>query len=212
MPPSSNLYPYSPDWQPVAQIGDYVALIRQGTEPQPMLLKGVFAIPLLGEVDFGAVNNGVTTATAKALISGADILEVGPDEFLQIRFALNPTDFTGSPAADISLAVWQPGPAQQRWATNGQVGRWDIFAQNMWTSLAPTELYSYYDQTPQFAVTNDSGGNIANSRVRFFAWHYVGKLLSDDPDLAALSLAPSGHLILVPIVPKLGRTSIAPRP
>jgi hypothetical protein len=208
--PADRLYLFNPEWQPVAQIGDFVVLIRETGERIFMRLDFVGAIPLVNQVDFGAVNNGITTVAARALVSGVDILELGPDGFLQTRFLLDPRDFAGvTPDADISVGVFQPGPADARWGTLNAVGRWDITAQHLWTSLAPTEIFSYKDQTPLFSVTNNSGGNIAASRISFFAWKYLGELLDAPPDLVDVVQTRSGVVVQIPVGPRRGRTSFA---
>lgn len=207
--------PFNPEWQPVANIGDYVALQRgagSGAEVWMKLL-GIFAAPLIDEVDFGAVNAGITSPAAQALVGSADVLQVGPDEFLQIRFQLSPADFQGFlPAQDRYVTVFQPGPAEQHWTTLTAVARWDIVAQNYWTTLHPTELFSYSDETPQFSITNEAGNaNMATSLVRFFAWRYLGQRLGNDrPSEEEVRASPSGRVLFIPVSPRRGATARVP--
>ena len=206
--PDERLYLFNPEWQPVAVVGDYVSLIRETGVRIYMRLEFIGALPLLGAVDFGTVANGATSTAARALISSTDILVVGPDEFLQTRMQLDRRDFGGlNPDADASIQVFQPGPADARWATLNQIGRWDITAQDMWTSLHPTELFSYHDQTPMFTVTNNSGSSMTTTRVNFYAYRYLGEVLAAAPERSDVVQTRAGVIVQIPVGPRRGRTS-----
>lgn len=212
MPAEQLLRPFASDrWEPIALAGDYVRLLKQSDE-QILRLDSIYSTGMLGEVDFGVVADSASSAISAALINTVDILEVGPREFLQIRFQLSP-DFAGVlPGADASVSVFQPGPANQRLTTLTQVGVVDITLQNLWTSLNTTEMFSHANQTPQFVVTNNTGGSLANTRVRFYAWRYLADQVFEngkEPETAAVLSSPAGRIISIPVVPRQGRTTPA---
>lgn len=164
---------YREAWRPVVDIGDVVALMRS-TSTIIGRVRHIEARPRIARYDFGAVNAGVVQAAKQVQASNsADSLTVGADQFIQVRFRLDGTDWSASVATAASLQVVQPGPGLQRWVNTYQVADWDIQTQNYWDSLAPTELFSYYTDTPQFIVNNASLSNMANSRVWFYGWVYT---------------------------------------
>lgn len=201
-----RLHPYRVDFEPVALAGDYVTLLR-GQDVVQKRVRAVYALPFMGEVDFGAVVAAATVGPAQALIGGVDIFQVGPDEFIQSRLELNPTDFT---AQTMILGAYLPGPATAMWSTLGALANWNITAQLLWTSLHPTELFSYWQDTPQFAITNGSGGNMGTSRVRFMGWRYLCDPADHAPTATELTSAPQGRPIILPVAAQRGRTANVP--
>ena len=170
-----NLYLGNKDFQPICQVGDLVGLMR----PTDVLFGRVAFIqrlPLLIDKDLGAVTHGQSTNTTAILDSnGNDALRMGPDEFLQIRFALSPNDWPAvEDDATALLYVYQPGPASQLWTNLYEKAYWDLTTQNRFPDLSPTELFSWYDQTPQFQVVNNqASADLTASHVRFYGMRYL---------------------------------------
>ena len=207
-------YPYKTQFEPARQIGDFVELMRMSGDAIDMRIEYIEPLALLGEfnvIQTGTVINGATSSITKALISGADIIQSGPDEFYQLRFGLNPTDWAAVSTADIKLNLYQPGPGQSRWAGALAVGAWDMTGQNYWTSLHPTETFSWWTDTPQFSVTNNSGATISNARVRVWAWRFAGEVMKRaDMKPEDIVGSPSGILNYIPIGPRPARRTVAP--
>lgn len=212
-------YQYKTEFEPVVRMGDYVEMIRIGGDAIDLRVDYVEGLGMLGEfnvIQSGTVPAGATSPVTKALIGGQDILQAGPDEFYQLRYQLNPTDWTAPSTADIKLNLYQPGPGQSRWSAALAVGFWDITAQNYWTSLHPTETYTWWTDTPQFSVTNNTAGTLSNARVRVFAWRFAGEVLQPSkPGQSAVTPAmyansPSGILNFMPVGPRSNRRTVAP--
>lgn len=181
---------YRPEWKPVVNIGDVVDLLMP-SQQQILLIDHIEMKPFQ-VIDWGTVNNAATIAAKQALnAQNQDILAVGPDQFIQIRVRLDPRDFLVNPTSGnpTLLQAYQPGPAAQRWATIYQSYSWDAINQAYWPSLQPTELFSYYDQTPEYSVINQSGANQTTSRIWFQTIVYSGTQLGGDPGDAKVTRA-----------------------
>lgn len=201
-----RLYPYRVDFEPVALAGDYLVLLR-GPDIVYKRVRAVFALPFMGEVDFGAVAAGAQVGPAPALISGVDIFMVGPDEVVQSRLELNPNDFVDQ--LD-TLTTYLPGPATALWSTLGTLATWNITAQLLWTSLHPTEVFSYWQDTPQFRVVNGSAAPMGSSLVRFMGFRYLCDPADHAPTPAELATSPQGRPIYLPVAAQQGRTANVP--
>lgn len=200
---------YRPEWRPVVNVGDVVDLLDSAV--QRLLLVEHIEMKPFAVIDWGSVLSTVTIAAKAALnASSQDILAVGPDQFAQTRIRLDPRDFLSNPTSGNPTLVqaYQPGPAAQRWANIYQVYSWDAISQAYWASLnqSPTELFSYYDQTPNYSVINNSGATQATSRIWFMQIVYTGMPLGSDPNDAAVQAAVAksmlGYVAQIPVAVK----------
>lgn len=158
-------------FEPVVQIGEDVGLLRESGDIIYLRVAFWEWLPFIKEQDFGSV-----PANSQSAITEVIELRTGENEFLQVRFALNPNDFTDS--VNHRLRIYQPGEGTARWRSLNVVASWVPQAQNTWTSLHPTELFTTGMDTPRFQVVNLTATAMSNSRVRFYGIRYVGEPLT----------------------------------
>jgi hypothetical protein len=162
-----QIYLGKKDFEPVVQIGEDVGLLREASDP--LFLRIVFWewLPFIREVDFGGV-----AGNSQSPVTEVQELRTGQNEFLQVRFSLNPTDFTDP--VNHQVQVFQPGEGTARWRSLNIVASWTRQAQDTWTTLHPTELFTTGLDTPRFRVVNRAATAMTASRVRFYGIRYVG--------------------------------------
>lgn len=183
-------YLYDPSWRPRLSPGDIVVLMIPGG-PRCHRVDFVEALPKLQNYDLArgsGVANGASTSPSTIQNSSAqDVLAVGPDEWVQSRVALDELDWldTNGTTQPAQLTIWQPGAGQGRLLTLYKQAFWDVRAQNRWTSLAPTEMWQWYNQTSQYEATNNTGVTMSYARINAYGWHYAGEFLASfDPQTA----------------------------
>lgn len=203
---------YQQTWQPILNVSD-VAILLRSTDDLVLRVTHIEMKPAT-VIDFGSCAAGVTIpAQAAVNASGQDVNQTGPDQFTQTRLRLDPRDFLTNPASGnpAYLQAYQPGPSLTRWALPYQVYAWDPITQSYWTSLNPTELFTWYTDSPQFSITNPAGNaTMNNTRVWFYQVTYTGEPIGQDPngDTARSFIEKSnyGKPIYVPVAVKQART------
>lgn len=207
---------YRPNFEPVVEIGDVVDLIQTQGQHVYLEVEYIDARPKLNEVDFGALANGGTIDFVAALVANQDVLQCGWNEFLQLRWALNPNDFVIPPNLPVvnpaQVYMSEPYGGNPRWNEQNNSSWWDIRAQNLWDTLAPTEVFSYYNQTPQFKLVNNTGSDMAHTRISFYGIAYIGTVLGvQAPPAPAIaethaSKSIAGRIVPLPISARTGQS------
>jgi hypothetical protein len=199
-------YLYRTEWAPPCMPGDIAVLLLPGS-PLVMQCQFVEELPKLLNFDLAAAAS-VATGTSSAVqqlqnASNQDVLAVGPDEWMQSRVELDPLDWldTSGTTQPAQLTIWQPGAGQGRLLTLYAQAFQDIRSQQKWPSLNGTEIWSWYNQTPQYQVTNNTGVTLTHARLNAYGWHYGGRTLgSFDPVAAAANANDSNNAAALKIL------------
>lgn len=170
-------YTYSDNFEPAVRIGDnYKVLTIGGTWRS---YETIFVEPLPPSLDltkdFGSISaSSVSRANAVTTIEmeGSAKQETDISEVAQLRFY---------PIDDITVTVKQPN-AMGRFKTLSTEIRVDYNTQILDPSLKSTEIYVYEDDTVYMDVYNLTQYTLAKTRVQFFGWRIVGKLLAKEPE------------------------------
>ena len=179
---------YATNFEPVVSIGqNYAVLTVSGmwryyeclyVEPLPASLDLV--------EDFSSVSaSSVSRANEVSILAmeGSAKVEVDVSEVAQIRFY---------PIDDVAITVKQPN-AMGRFKTLSSEIRVDYNTRETDPALKSTEIYIYEDSVVYFDIYNLTQYDMAKTRVAFFGWRIVGRLLKDKPEKLTY-LAAAGYV------------------
>jgi len=121
--------------------------------------------------DFGSL--ATTISTSDTVV---DMLEMESDEVGQFRFY---------PLDDIQIEVKQPKSITRFSNKNTRV-RVDKYTQMFDPGMKTTELFVSEDDYPYFVVRNPTTVTLSESRVIFWGYRMVGKVMEERPDRVAL--------------------------
>jgi len=168
---------YDKDFLPVTKIGEnYAVLTTSGVwryyetifiEPLPPSLDLIVDI---GSISSSSVSRANSITTVQ--MEGSAKVETDVSEVAQLRFY---------PMDDISITVKQPN-AMGRFKTLNAEIRVDYNTREIDPSLKSTELYVYEDDNMFFDVYNLTQYDMTKTRIQFFGWRIVGRLLKDKPE------------------------------
>lgn len=168
---------YSKDFVPVAKIGENYSIINaQGSERfyETVYVEGL--PPSLDLIyDGGSLASGSTDSSNKMTIlemEGSAKTETDLSEVFQVRMRI---------LDDIAVTVKLPA-AQSRWKTRNDEIRLDYNTEIHDPSLATTEVYIGEDDTIYVDIYNPTQYTLSKTRIQFFGWRIVGRLLSKVPE------------------------------
>lgn len=170
---------FRPVLRPVCNPGDLVAVYTQGGRYRVIRVEHIEARPKMVH-DFGSLAASATATTAVQLLnsSSQDKLAVAANQFLQLRFELDPRYWLTSPTTPAQMYIYQPGSAWQRWNNSYQAAFVDAVQQANY-GIAMSELFSWYTDTPQFSIINDTGATMNPSTISVYGLVYTGTPLNE---------------------------------
>jgi len=125
--------------------------------------------------DFSSVSaSSVSRANEVTILAmeGSAKVETDVSEVAQIRFY---------PMDDIAITIKQPN-AMGRFKTLSAEIRVDYNTREVDPALKSTEIYIYEDNVVYFDIYNLTQYTLAKTRVQFFGWRIVGRLLKEKPE------------------------------
>ncbi len=168
---------YDKDFSPVVSIGqNYSVLTTSGVW---RYYECIYVEPLPASLDlindFGSVSSSSVSRANQVTIlevEGSAKTETDISEVAQLRFY---------PMDDVTITVKQPN-AMGRFKTLTSEIRVDYNTAEVDPSLKSTEIYVYEDDTVYFDVYNLTQYTLSKTRVQFYGWRIVGKLLKEKPE------------------------------
>lgn len=168
---------YAQDFIPAVSIDqNYAVLTTSGTW---RYYSTIYVEPLPASLDlikdFGSISSSSVSRANEITIlemEGSAKTETDISEVSQLRFY---------PLDDIAVTVKQPN-AMGRFKTKTTEIRVDYNTMNVDPSLKSTEVFVYEDDVLFMDVYNLTQYNMTKTRIQFFGWRIVGKLLTAKPD------------------------------
>lgn len=136
--------------------------------------------------DFGSISSSAVSRANQVTIlemEGSAKQETDVSEVAQLRFY---------PIDDVAITLKQPN-AMGRFKTLSTEIRVDYNTAIIDPALKSTEFYVYEDDTVYMDVYNLTQYTLSKTRVQFYGWRIVGRLLKDKPEKLTY-LAAAGYV------------------